>query len=31
MIFSGIVNAVGGIATAWMNNKVEETKANWRN
>jgi len=27
MIFSGIVNAVGGIATAWMNNKVEETKA----
>ncbi len=27
MIFSGIVSAVGGIATAWMNNKVEETKA----
>ena len=27
MIFSGIINAVGGVATAWMNNKVEETKA----
>ena len=27
MIFSGIVNAVGGIATAWMQNKVEQTKA----
>ena len=27
MIFSGIVNAVGGIASAWMQNKVEETKA----
>ena len=27
MIFSGIISAVGGVATAWMNNKVEETKA----
>ena len=27
MIFSGIVNAVGGIASAWMQNKVEQTKA----
>ena len=27
MIFSGIVSAVGGIATAWMENKVEQTKA----
>ena len=27
MIFSGIVNAVGGIASAWMRNKVEQTKA----
>ena len=27
MIFSGIISAVGGIATAWMENKVEQTKA----
>ena len=27
MILSGIINAVGGVATALMNNKVEETKA----
>ena len=27
MIFSCIVNAVGGIASAWMQNKVEQTKA----
>ena len=27
MIFSGIVSAVGGIATAWMENKGEQTKA----
>ena len=27
MIFRGIVNAVGGIASAWMQNKVEQTKA----
>ena len=27
MIFSGIISAVGGVATAWRNKKVEETKA----
>ena len=27
MIFSVIITAVGGVATAWMNNKVEETEA----